>query len=83
MPGCSSSKSSRYALGARWPGLGGRLRLSELVLKSLETTRGPTSGESGGDGPSPPRPRDEGRSVLMLIELPCPWWPPGTGAAEA
>lgn len=62
------------------------MRFSELVLKLRETTLGPTSGDSGGDGPKA-RPRDEGRSVLMLIELPCPWpWPPpppGTGEAEA
>ncbi len=50
------------------------MRFSELVLKFLETTLGPIEGESGGDGAScPPRPRDEGRRVLMLIELPCPW----------
>lgn len=61
----------------------------ELVLKFLDTTRGPTSGDSGGDGPIsgavPPRPlREEGRKVLMLIELPL-WWPwPDMGeAAEA
>jgi hypothetical protein len=60
--------------------------LSELVLKFRETTLGPTSGDSGGEGPRwPPRPRDEGRSVLMLIELPCVWpLPlPATGEAEA
>ena len=47
------------------------MRFSELVLKFLETALGPMAGESGGEGAScPPRPRDEGRSVLMLIELP-------------
>jgi len=57
------------------------LRFSELVLKFLETTLGPIEGESGGDGAScPPRPRDVGRRVLMLIELPCPW-PPGEADA--
>jgi hypothetical protein len=91
MPGCSSSKSSKYALGARVPALGGRFRLSELVLKFREPTLlGPTSGESGGDGPrgGPPRPPgpppyEAGRNVLRLIELPCAWWAAGFGAAEA
>ncbi len=57
------------------------MRLSELELKFLDTILGPMAGESGGDKPGCPRPRDEGRSVLMLIELPCPWPPAGEAAA--
>lgn len=46
----------------------------------LKLRRGAIRGESGGEGP-PMRPRDEGRSVDMLIELVLLW--PGRGEAEA
>ena len=43
------------------------MRLTELLLKLV---RGPTLGDSGGEGSmSPLRGRDDGRSVDILIEV--------------
>jgi len=38
-------------------------------------------GDSGGEIPAPGRPREDGRSVDILIEVPALW--PGIGDAEA
>lgn len=70
--GFSSSRSSRYALGARWPLPGAAAKLTELVLKSRLAAK---EGDSGGVDslivlrevfPYPPR--ESGRKFVKLID---------------